>query len=166
MHEKTHIEKTVEREPTILHRSDWASHDQLWKGAVEGKDMGTGVTVLFYCPNSMDRARSEPDLAGTFIPTTRCSLSAAGMHCSPSATKRSKRKRATSCSARQTSRTNTTTSAPARSRQPKFTSPKAGFKPILMILSFQVTERAELFGRAYCVRMELLSDVTLHSYFQ
>jgi mannose-6-phosphate isomerase-like protein (cupin superfamily) len=32
----------------VLHRSDWSSHDQLWKGGVEGKDMGTGVTVLFF----------------------------------------------------------------------------------------------------------------------
>lgn len=34
--------------PTILHRADWASHAELWKGKVEGKDIGTGMTVLFY----------------------------------------------------------------------------------------------------------------------
>lgn len=34
--------------PVILKRKDWASHDALWKGRVEGDDMGTGVTVLFY----------------------------------------------------------------------------------------------------------------------
>lgn len=34
--------------PVILKRKDWASHDQLWKGRFEGKDIGTGVTVLFY----------------------------------------------------------------------------------------------------------------------
>lgn len=34
--------------PVILKRKDWATHDTLWKGRVEGKDLGTGVTVLFY----------------------------------------------------------------------------------------------------------------------
>lgn len=29
-------------------RDDWARHDRLWKGVLEGKDMDTGVTVLFY----------------------------------------------------------------------------------------------------------------------
>lgn len=36
------------RKPVILKRGDWASHAQLWKGKFEGKDIGTGVTVLFY----------------------------------------------------------------------------------------------------------------------
>lgn len=36
------------RKPVVLHRADWASHDHLWKGMFEGKDVGTGVTVLFY----------------------------------------------------------------------------------------------------------------------
>jgi len=34
--------------PVILKRADWASHDTLWKGNIEGKDIGTDVTVLFY----------------------------------------------------------------------------------------------------------------------
>ena len=34
--------------PVRLKRSDWASDDRLWKGVLEGKDIGTGVTVLFY----------------------------------------------------------------------------------------------------------------------
>ena len=38
----------MSRKPVILRRADWASHDQLWKGHFEGKDIGTGVTVLFY----------------------------------------------------------------------------------------------------------------------
>jgi hypothetical protein len=33
--------------PAFLERSDWASHDRLWKGALEGKDIGTGVTVVW-----------------------------------------------------------------------------------------------------------------------
>ncbi|MBM9616430.1 cupin domain-containing protein [Desulfobulbus rhabdoformis] len=39
---------TEKREPTILHREDWASHDRLWKGYVQGADLGTDVTVLFF----------------------------------------------------------------------------------------------------------------------
>lgn len=40
--------KTDNRSPVVLHRSDWASHEHLWKGYFQGTDMGTGVTVLFY----------------------------------------------------------------------------------------------------------------------
>jgi len=36
------------RNPAILHRKDWASHEHLWKGFLQGKDIGTTVTVLFY----------------------------------------------------------------------------------------------------------------------
>jgi len=34
--------------PKVLDRADWASHPDLWKGRVEGHNLGTGVTVLFY----------------------------------------------------------------------------------------------------------------------
>lgn len=34
--------------PAVLRRKNWASHESLWKGRFEGKDLGTGVTVLFY----------------------------------------------------------------------------------------------------------------------
>ena len=36
------------RKSVILQRSDWASHEILWKGYFQGEDLGTGVTVLFY----------------------------------------------------------------------------------------------------------------------
>lgn len=36
------------RKPVRLARADWASHDTLWKGRFEGKDIGSDVTVLFY----------------------------------------------------------------------------------------------------------------------
>lgn len=36
------------RDPVILHRADWASDERLWKGRFEGKDIGTGVTTLFF----------------------------------------------------------------------------------------------------------------------
>lgn len=35
-------------ESAHLKRNDWASDDRLWKGVLEGKDIGAGVTVLFY----------------------------------------------------------------------------------------------------------------------
>lgn len=34
--------------PVVLNRADWASHETLWKGRVEGQRIGAGVTVLFY----------------------------------------------------------------------------------------------------------------------
>lgn len=34
--------------PAIIKRADWASDPELWKGRIEGKDIGTGMTVLFY----------------------------------------------------------------------------------------------------------------------
>lgn len=36
------------RKPIRLQRGDWASDDRLWRGRLEGRDIGTGVTVLFY----------------------------------------------------------------------------------------------------------------------
>ncbi len=38
----------MSRKPLLLKRDDWASDPQLWKGRFEGRDIGTGVTVLFY----------------------------------------------------------------------------------------------------------------------
>jgi mannose-6-phosphate isomerase-like protein (cupin superfamily) len=39
---------TGDRRPAVLHREDWASHPELWKGSFEDGALGTGVTVLFY----------------------------------------------------------------------------------------------------------------------
>lgn len=36
------------REAVVLRRAEWASSERFWKGNFEGKDIGTGVTVLFY----------------------------------------------------------------------------------------------------------------------
>jgi len=36
------------REPVIVQRSDWAREPDQWVGRVEGKDMDTGTTVLFF----------------------------------------------------------------------------------------------------------------------
>jgi hypothetical protein len=44
----THSVREEDREPLILHRADWASHHNLWKGHLEGKSLGTEVTVLFF----------------------------------------------------------------------------------------------------------------------
>ena len=43
------------RSPRLLQRSDWASHDVLWKGHVEGRTLGTDVTVLFYSTEEVGR---------------------------------------------------------------------------------------------------------------
>ncbi len=44
----TQVNTTEARDPAILHRKDWSSHDHMWKGYFQGKDIGTGVTVLFF----------------------------------------------------------------------------------------------------------------------
>lgn len=41
--------------PKILKRSDWASDPNLWRGKFEGKDIGTGVTVLFYATEEVGK---------------------------------------------------------------------------------------------------------------
>lgn len=41
--------------PVVLRRKDWASDDTLWKGRFEGKDIGTGTTVLFYATEEVGR---------------------------------------------------------------------------------------------------------------
>jgi mannose-6-phosphate isomerase-like protein (cupin superfamily) len=40
--------KETDVKPVVLHRSEWASDDRLWKGLIEGAKIGTGLTVLFY----------------------------------------------------------------------------------------------------------------------
>ncbi|MEZ5278511.1 MAG: cupin domain-containing protein [Opitutaceae bacterium] len=41
------------RRPVLLRRSAWASNDQIWKGRFEGKDIDTGITVLFYATDEI-----------------------------------------------------------------------------------------------------------------
>lgn len=43
------------RKPVILHRGDWARDDRLWRGRFEGRDIGTGVTVLFYATEEVGK---------------------------------------------------------------------------------------------------------------
>jgi mannose-6-phosphate isomerase-like protein (cupin superfamily) len=45
--------EAYKRNPAILHREDWASHEHSWKGYFQGKDIGTGVTVLFYVTDNV-----------------------------------------------------------------------------------------------------------------
>lgn len=45
----------MSRKPVILQRKDWASDDRLWRGRFEGKDIGTGVTVLFYATEDVGK---------------------------------------------------------------------------------------------------------------
>ena len=41
------------RQAMVLRRSQWGSHDELWRGVLEGKTFGTGVTVLFYATDEI-----------------------------------------------------------------------------------------------------------------
>ena len=34
--------------PAHLKRSDWATKESFWSGRIEGKSLGTGVTILFF----------------------------------------------------------------------------------------------------------------------
>ena len=43
------------RKPVVLHRADWARDPRLWRGRFEGKDVGTGVTVLFYATEEVGK---------------------------------------------------------------------------------------------------------------
>lgn len=43
------------RKPVILKRSDWARDAARWHGRFEGKDIGTGVTVLFYTTDEIGK---------------------------------------------------------------------------------------------------------------
>ncbi len=38
----------MSRDPVVLARSDWALEADQWAGRAEGKNMDTGVTVLFF----------------------------------------------------------------------------------------------------------------------
>lgn len=47
------------RKPVLLKREDWAAEADRWVGRVEGKDIGTNVTVLFF---SSDEIGGGPPL--------------------------------------------------------------------------------------------------------
>ena len=41
------------KEPVLLRRADWASDVQHWRGRIEGEQIGTGVTVLFFSSDTV-----------------------------------------------------------------------------------------------------------------
>ncbi len=41
------------RKAVVLHRADWANDEHAWNGHFEGRDLGTGVTVLFYVTDTV-----------------------------------------------------------------------------------------------------------------
>lgn len=43
------------RTPILKHRSDWISGEDRWRGHVEGADIDTGVTILFYATDEIGR---------------------------------------------------------------------------------------------------------------
>ena len=54
--------------PVHLKRSDWASDERLWKGVLEGKDIGTGVTVLFYATEETGKGPKGSKMVKINIP--------------------------------------------------------------------------------------------------
>lgn len=47
------------RKPVLLEREDWAVEANRWAGRVEGRDVGTNVTILFF---TSDRIGGGPPL--------------------------------------------------------------------------------------------------------
>ncbi len=47
------------REPVHLRHADWAGDADFWRGRFEGRDIGTGVTVLFF---ASDKTGAGPKL--------------------------------------------------------------------------------------------------------
>jgi mannose-6-phosphate isomerase-like protein (cupin superfamily) len=43
----------MSKKPVLLKRGDWATKDDLWHGRFEGRDIGTGVTVLFFATEEL-----------------------------------------------------------------------------------------------------------------
>ena len=43
----------MSKKPVLLKRGDWATEDDLWHGRFEGRDIGTGVTVLFFATEEL-----------------------------------------------------------------------------------------------------------------
>lgn len=44
-----------EETSVVLHRDDWASHDQIWRGSFEGRKIGTGITVIFFSTDEIGK---------------------------------------------------------------------------------------------------------------
>lgn len=44
---------SVEGTPVVLHRADWAAHDLSRRGRFEGRDIGIGVSVLFFSTDEL-----------------------------------------------------------------------------------------------------------------
>lgn len=38
----------MSKKPMVIKRAEWASREKLWHGKIEGKEIGTDVTVLFF----------------------------------------------------------------------------------------------------------------------
>ena len=56
------------RKPVHLKRSDWATDDRLWKGVLEGRDIGTGVTVFTIGETKIEAEAGEVLLGPADIP--------------------------------------------------------------------------------------------------
>ena len=45
----------AERKARVVRREEWARDERLWRGALEGHRLGTGVTVLFYSTDEVGK---------------------------------------------------------------------------------------------------------------
>ena len=43
----------MDRKPVIVKRADWNTGDDPWRGRLEGRDIGTDVTVLFFATDKI-----------------------------------------------------------------------------------------------------------------
>ncbi len=112
-------------EAVVLHPSDWASNSHLWRGVVEGADVGADVTVLFFTTEEIGEG---PRLH--VHPYDEVFIVRWGEHSSRSANKRSSPKPVTSCLAQRMSRTSFTTSDPACLKRRTSISPSNGYRQI------------------------------------
>ena len=53
-----HDQSAARGKPVLIPRSTWASHDQIWRGTLEGREIGTSVTLLFYATEKVGEGPS------------------------------------------------------------------------------------------------------------
>ena len=45
----------MDRAPQVIRHADWARSAEAWRGHVEGRSLGTGITVLFYATDEVGK---------------------------------------------------------------------------------------------------------------
>ena len=119
----------TDRLPRLVQRSEWASDPTLWKGRIEGRSLGTNVTILFYSTEEVGRG---PVLHVHLYDETF--VIREGVRCLRSAKPGSRRRRGRSSSLPRTFHTSFAISAPGAWTPQTSTSATVGSRPISMIL--------------------------------